>query len=157
MFQISEKQYILTALGARAKQKSWFDVDSLFNSKNWLGYTKKRSPIGFHRVVDILHKNNAPVSVLHPDCCWNLLICSALYSALTLPTQAGFPFIASQFISTPTNIYIYFFILRLKWALTSWMTNPATDIKAAIGFFLDWVFGSCWTQLCIHWHYIQSQ
>ncbi|KAK1795911.1 hypothetical protein P4O66_009016 [Electrophorus voltai] len=63
-FRISEKQYILTALGARAKLKSWFDVDSLFNTKNWLGYTKKRSPIGFHRVVDILQKNNAPVQVL---------------------------------------------------------------------------------------------
>uniref|UniRef100_A0A8C2ANP0 Spermatogenesis-defective protein 39 homolog n=1 Tax=Cyprinus carpio TaxID=7962 RepID=A0A8C2ANP0_CYPCA len=63
-FRISEKQYILTALGARAKLKSWFDVDSLFNTKNWLGYTKKKSPIGFHRVVDILHKNSAPVQVL---------------------------------------------------------------------------------------------
>nr|XP_055041910.1 spermatogenesis-defective protein 39 homolog isoform X1 [Misgurnus anguillicaudatus] len=63
-FRISEKQYILTALGARAKLKLWFDVDSLFNTKNWLGYTKKKSPIGFHRVVDILQKNNAPISVL---------------------------------------------------------------------------------------------
>uniref|UniRef100_A0A671QWJ2 Spermatogenesis-defective protein 39 homolog n=1 Tax=Sinocyclocheilus anshuiensis TaxID=1608454 RepID=A0A671QWJ2_9TELE len=63
-FRISEKQYILMALGARAKLKSWFDVDSLFNTKNWLGYTKKRSPIGFHRVVDILQKNSAPVNVL---------------------------------------------------------------------------------------------
>ncbi|XP_039526036.1 spermatogenesis-defective protein 39 homolog isoform X1 [Pimephales promelas] len=63
-FRISEKQYILRALGARAKLKSWFDVDSLFNTKNWLGYTKKRSPIGFHRVVDILQKNSAPVQVL---------------------------------------------------------------------------------------------
>ncbi|KAL2082254.1 hypothetical protein ACEWY4_022072 [Coilia grayii] len=68
-FKISEKQYILTALGARAKLKSWFDVDSLFNSKNWLGYTKKRSPIGFHRVVDILHKNSAPVQVLQEYLC----------------------------------------------------------------------------------------
>ncbi|XP_066532904.1 spermatogenesis-defective protein 39 homolog [Hoplias malabaricus] len=63
-FRISEKQYILTALGARAKLKSWFDVDNLFKTKNWLGYIKKRSPIGFHRVVDILQKNNAPVQVL---------------------------------------------------------------------------------------------
>ncbi|KAG5857679.1 spermatogenesis-defective protein 39 homolog [Anguilla anguilla] len=63
-FKISEKQYFLTALGARAKLKAWFDVDSLFTTKNWLGYTKKRSPIGFHRVVDILQKNNAPVQVL---------------------------------------------------------------------------------------------
>ncbi|XP_055041911.2 spermatogenesis-defective protein 39 homolog isoform X2 [Misgurnus anguillicaudatus] len=64
IIEISEKQYILTALGARAKLKLWFDVDSLFNTKNWLGYTKKKSPIGFHRVVDILQKNNAPISVL---------------------------------------------------------------------------------------------
>ena len=63
--QISEKQYLLTALGARAKLKQWFDVDALFTSKNWLGYTKKKSPVGFHRVVDILQKNNAPVSVGH--------------------------------------------------------------------------------------------
>ncbi|XP_036398415.1 spermatogenesis-defective protein 39 homolog [Megalops cyprinoides] len=63
-FKIAEKQYFLTALGARAKLKAWFDVDSLFTTKNWLGYTKKRSPIGFHRVVDILQKNNAPVQVL---------------------------------------------------------------------------------------------
>uniref|UniRef100_A0A8C6EXD9 Spermatogenesis-defective protein 39 homolog n=1 Tax=Marmota marmota marmota TaxID=9994 RepID=A0A8C6EXD9_MARMA len=32
--------------------------------KNWLGYTKKRAPIGFHRVVEILHKNSAPVQIL---------------------------------------------------------------------------------------------
>ncbi|XP_041327754.1 spermatogenesis-defective protein 39 homolog isoform X2 [Pyrgilauda ruficollis] len=32
--------------------------------KNWLGYTKKKAPIGFHRVVEILQRNNAPVQVL---------------------------------------------------------------------------------------------
>ncbi|KAL0967571.1 hypothetical protein UPYG_G00253910 [Umbra pygmaea] len=63
-FRLSDKQFLLTCLGARAKLKAWFDVDALFTSKNWLGYTKKRSPIGFHRIVDILHKNNAPVQVL---------------------------------------------------------------------------------------------
>uniref|UniRef100_A0A3P8XNT9 Spermatogenesis-defective protein 39 homolog n=1 Tax=Esox lucius TaxID=8010 RepID=A0A3P8XNT9_ESOLU len=63
-FRISDKQFLLTCLGARAKLKAWFDVDALFTTKNWLGYTKKRSPIGFHRIVDILHKNNAPVQVL---------------------------------------------------------------------------------------------
>uniref|UniRef100_A0A669PIR3 Spermatogenesis-defective protein 39 homolog n=1 Tax=Phasianus colchicus TaxID=9054 RepID=A0A669PIR3_PHACC len=31
---------------------------------NWLGYTKKKAPIGFHRVVEILQRNNAPVQVL---------------------------------------------------------------------------------------------
>uniref|UniRef100_A0A2K6F417 Spermatogenesis-defective protein 39 homolog n=1 Tax=Propithecus coquereli TaxID=379532 RepID=A0A2K6F417_PROCO len=58
-FKIPHKQYILTALAA-----PWNDVDALFTTKNWLGYTKKRAPIGFHRVVEILHKNSAPVQIL---------------------------------------------------------------------------------------------
>ncbi|KAM4690803.1 spermatogenesis-defective protein 39 homolog [Rhinophrynus dorsalis] len=63
-FKIPEKLYILTALAARAKLRAWHDVDALFTTKNWLGYTKKRSPVGFHRVVEILHKNGAPVQIL---------------------------------------------------------------------------------------------
>ncbi|NP_001387268.1 spermatogenesis-defective protein 39 homolog isoform 11 [Homo sapiens] len=63
-FKIPDKQYVLTALAARAKLRAWNDVDALFTTKNWLGYTKKRAPIGFHRVVEILHKNNAPVQIL---------------------------------------------------------------------------------------------
>ncbi|XP_029453521.1 spermatogenesis-defective protein 39 homolog [Rhinatrema bivittatum] len=64
IFKIPEKQYVLTALAARAKLRAWHDVDALFTTKNWLGYTKKKAPIGFHRVVEILHKNSAPVQVL---------------------------------------------------------------------------------------------
>ncbi|XP_030069954.1 spermatogenesis-defective protein 39 homolog [Microcaecilia unicolor] len=63
-FRIPEKQYVLTALAARAKLRAWHDVDALFTTKNWLGYTKKKAPIGFHRVVEILNKNSAPVQVL---------------------------------------------------------------------------------------------
>ncbi|CAL8315570.1 unnamed protein product [Merluccius merluccius] len=63
-FKLAEKQYFLTALGARAKLKAWTDVDSLFTTRNWLGFTKKKSPVAFQRVLDILHKNNAPVQVL---------------------------------------------------------------------------------------------
>ncbi|KAF3830973.1 hypothetical protein GH733_002211, partial [Mirounga leonina] len=62
--EIPDKQYVLTALAARAKLRAWHDVDALFTTKNWLGYTKKRAPIGFHRVVEILHKNSAPVQIL---------------------------------------------------------------------------------------------
>uniref|UniRef100_A0A2K5S5S8 Spermatogenesis-defective protein 39 homolog n=1 Tax=Cebus imitator TaxID=2715852 RepID=A0A2K5S5S8_CEBIM len=62
--RLLDKQYVLTALAARAKLRAWNDVDALFTTKNWLGYTKKRAPIGFHRVVEILHKNNAPVQIL---------------------------------------------------------------------------------------------
>ncbi|EPY81322.1 spermatogenesis-defective protein 39 isoform 1-like protein [Camelus ferus] len=63
-FKIPDKQYVLTALAARAKLRAWHDVDALFTTKNWLGYTKKRAPVGFHRVVEILHKNSAPVQIL---------------------------------------------------------------------------------------------
>lgn len=41
-----------------------------FLCQNWLGYTKKRAPIGFHRVVEILHRNNAPVQVRAPEENW---------------------------------------------------------------------------------------
>ncbi|XP_040920801.1 spermatogenesis-defective protein 39 homolog isoform X2 [Toxotes jaculatrix] len=63
-FKIAEKQYFVTALAARAKLKAWADVDTLFTSRNWLGFTRKKSPLSFHRVVDILQKNSAPVQVL---------------------------------------------------------------------------------------------
>ncbi|KAL6095421.1 vipas39 [Pungitius sinensis] len=63
-FKISEKQYFVTALAARAKLKAWSDVDALFTSRNWLGFTRKKSPLSFQRVVDILQKNSAPTEVL---------------------------------------------------------------------------------------------
>ncbi|KAM5129889.1 spermatogenesis-defective protein 39 homolog isoform 2-T3 [Mantella aurantiaca] len=63
-FKIPDKLYILTALAARAKLRAWNDIDALFTTKNWLGYTKKKAPVGFHRVVEILHKNGAPVQIL---------------------------------------------------------------------------------------------
>lgn len=63
-FKLSEKQYFVTALAARAKLKAWLDVDALFTSRNWLGFTKKKSPLSFQRVVDILQKNSAPTQVL---------------------------------------------------------------------------------------------
>ncbi|XP_053192605.1 spermatogenesis-defective protein 39 homolog [Scomber japonicus] len=63
-FRISEKQFFVTALAARAKLKAWTDVDALFSSRNWLGFTRKKSPLSFQRVVDILNKNSAPTQVL---------------------------------------------------------------------------------------------
>lgn len=63
-FKISEKQFFTTALAARAKLKAWADVDALFSSRNWLGFAKKKSPLSFQRVVDILQKNSAPTHVL---------------------------------------------------------------------------------------------
>uniref|UniRef100_A0A3P9HPH5 Spermatogenesis-defective protein 39 homolog n=1 Tax=Oryzias latipes TaxID=8090 RepID=A0A3P9HPH5_ORYLA len=63
-FKISEKQYFVTALAARAKLKAWSDVDALFTGRNWLGFTRKKSPLSFHRVVDVLQRNSAPTQVL---------------------------------------------------------------------------------------------
>lgn len=53
----------MTALAARAKMKAWPDVDALFTSRNWLGFTRKKSPLSFQRVVDILQKNSVPTQV----------------------------------------------------------------------------------------------
>ncbi|XP_034055123.1 spermatogenesis-defective protein 39 homolog isoform X2 [Gymnodraco acuticeps] len=33
-------------------------------ARNWLGFTKKKSPLSFQRVVDVLQKNSAPTQVL---------------------------------------------------------------------------------------------
>ncbi|XP_028996666.1 spermatogenesis-defective protein 39 homolog [Betta splendens] len=63
-FKISEMQYFVTTLAARAKLKAWSDVGALFTSRNWLGFTRKKSPLSFQRVVDILQKNSAPTQVL---------------------------------------------------------------------------------------------
>lgn len=63
-FKLSEKQYFVTALAARAKLKAWLDVHALFSSRNWLGFTRKKAPISFQRVVDILQRNSAPSQVL---------------------------------------------------------------------------------------------
>uniref|UniRef100_A0A8C6SZP3 Spermatogenesis-defective protein 39 homolog n=1 Tax=Neogobius melanostomus TaxID=47308 RepID=A0A8C6SZP3_9GOBI len=63
-FKVSEKQFFTSALSALSKLKSWSEVDSLFSSKSWLGFSRKKSPLSYGRVVDILHKNSAPSSVL---------------------------------------------------------------------------------------------
>ncbi|XP_028296533.1 spermatogenesis-defective protein 39 homolog [Gouania willdenowi] len=63
-FRVSEKQFFITALAARSKLGAWLDVDTMFTNRKWFGFTKKKSPIGFHRVVDILHRSSAPSQVL---------------------------------------------------------------------------------------------
>lgn len=61
--QVTEKQYFMTALATRAEMKAWSDVDALFTSRKWLGLTRKKPPLSFQRVVDILQKNSAPTQV----------------------------------------------------------------------------------------------
>lgn len=63
---------LLTALSLSSPPSGNFAWDVPFEKmsaefglwfQNWLGYTKKRAPIGFHRVVEILQRNSAPVQV----------------------------------------------------------------------------------------------
>ncbi|XP_077595030.1 spermatogenesis-defective protein 39 homolog [Stigmatopora nigra] len=63
-FKISEKQFLVTALSALAKRKSWSHVDALFTRRSWLGFTRKKSPLAFRKVVEVLHRNGAPAPVL---------------------------------------------------------------------------------------------
>ncbi|KAM8847418.1 spermatogenesis-defective protein 39 homolog isoform 1-T1 [Synchiropus picturatus] len=63
-FKLSEKQHLVTALAARARQKAWSDVEAMLSPRKLFGFTRRKCPIGFHRVVDILHKNSAPAQML---------------------------------------------------------------------------------------------
>ncbi|XP_077442893.1 spermatogenesis-defective protein 39 homolog isoform X2 [Stigmatopora argus] len=63
-FKISDKQFLVTALSALAKRKSWSHVDALFTRRSWLGFTRKKSPLSFRKVVEVLHRNGAPSHVL---------------------------------------------------------------------------------------------
>ncbi|KAK7921807.1 hypothetical protein WMY93_008709 [Mugilogobius chulae] len=63
-FKISEKQFFITSLSALSKARRWTELDSLFQSRSWLGFSRKKSPLSFSRVVDVLHKNSAPSHVL---------------------------------------------------------------------------------------------
>ncbi|XP_071080545.1 spermatogenesis-defective protein 39 homolog [Haliotis cracherodii] len=61
---ISDKQFLHCALGARAKMRRWKDIEVLLTAKGWFGGTKLKAVIGFDKVSEILHKNKAPHDVL---------------------------------------------------------------------------------------------
>ncbi|CAL9706574.1 unnamed protein product [Knipowitschia caucasica] len=65
-FKLSEQQLFITSLSALSKRRLWSEVDSLFSSRSFFGFGRKKSPLSFSRVVDILHKNSAPSQVLSP-------------------------------------------------------------------------------------------
>uniref|UniRef100_A0A8C4N8X2 Spermatogenesis-defective protein 39 homolog n=1 Tax=Eptatretus burgeri TaxID=7764 RepID=A0A8C4N8X2_EPTBU len=65
VFKISNKQYLWTALAARSQLHMWEDVNALLTSKGWFGGTKKKALIGFHRVVEIVSKSNAPFTMVN--------------------------------------------------------------------------------------------
>ncbi|XP_052768108.1 spermatogenesis-defective protein 39 homolog [Mya arenaria] len=62
--QLTEKQFVWTAMRARASLHKWQDIDALFTTKGWFGGTKMKSVIGFHPVTSTLHRNGAPPEVL---------------------------------------------------------------------------------------------
>ncbi|KAL8586877.1 hypothetical protein ACOMHN_050982 [Nucella lapillus] len=61
---IPERQYLWTALSARAKARGWTDIEQLLTAKGWFGGKKMKAAIGFDKVVDILHKFQAPMEIL---------------------------------------------------------------------------------------------
>ncbi|XP_076463825.1 spermatogenesis-defective protein 39 homolog isoform X2 [Babylonia areolata] len=61
---VPERQYIWTALSARAKARGWTDIEQLLTAKGWFGGKKMKAAIGFDKVVEILHKFQAPVDIL---------------------------------------------------------------------------------------------
>ena len=62
--QLTDKQYVWTALSARARLKQWNGVDELLTTKGWFGGTKARAVIGFDCVCQILNQCRAPLEVL---------------------------------------------------------------------------------------------
>ncbi|XP_035826310.1 spermatogenesis-defective protein 39 homolog isoform X2 [Aplysia californica] len=62
--QISDKQYLWTAISARAKVRHWKDIEIMLTTKGWFGGTKMKSVIGFDKIVNILHRNSAPPEIL---------------------------------------------------------------------------------------------
>nr|XP_022329089.1 spermatogenesis-defective protein 39 homolog isoform X1 [Crassostrea virginica] len=62
--QLSDKQYMWTALSARSRLKHWTGIEELLTAKGWFGSTKNVSVIGFDKVCEILHRTSAPNDVL---------------------------------------------------------------------------------------------
>ncbi|XP_046847495.1 spermatogenesis-defective protein 39 homolog isoform X2 [Xenia sp. Carnegie-2017] len=63
-FKLTDKQFEWTMVAARAELKKWADLDMLFTSKSWYGSNKQKSSLGFHKVVGILEKSNAPRDII---------------------------------------------------------------------------------------------
>lgn len=60
LFNLTEKQYMWTALTALTQIRHWREIESLFQSKSWLGKAKLRCCIGFDRAVEVLVTMKAP-------------------------------------------------------------------------------------------------
>uniref|UniRef100_A0A3P8VAA5 Spermatogenesis-defective protein 39 homolog n=1 Tax=Cynoglossus semilaevis TaxID=244447 RepID=A0A3P8VAA5_CYNSE len=78
-FRISEKQFFVTALAARAKLKAWSDVDALFFSRNWLGPNRKKTtnsapPKVLQDYVGLVDDAQLRLSLAHKHKCHDIVI-----------------------------------------------------------------------------------
>lgn len=62
--ELPERQYVWTAVSARAKARGWTDIEQLLTAKGWFGGKKMKAAIGFEKVVEILHRFQAPPEIL---------------------------------------------------------------------------------------------
>lgn len=63
--ELPERQYLWTAISARAKARGWTDIEQLLTAKGWFGGKKMKAAIGFDKVVEILHKFQAPHEIVY--------------------------------------------------------------------------------------------
>ncbi|XP_053406050.1 spermatogenesis-defective protein 39 homolog isoform X2 [Mercenaria mercenaria] len=61
--QLTEKQYVWTAVKARSRLRKWGDIEDMCRTKGFFG-TKMRCVIGFDKVASIIYKAEAPPEVL---------------------------------------------------------------------------------------------
>lgn len=62
--QLTDKQFVWTAVSALSICQRWSDIETLFQSKSWLGGMKMKCCIGFHKAVEILAERKAPVQII---------------------------------------------------------------------------------------------
>lgn len=63
-FDLTERQFVSTALAALSMRKRWDLVDSLFQGKTWLGIRKLRVCLPFQEITRTLIKYDAPPEVV---------------------------------------------------------------------------------------------
>lgn len=62
--QLTDKQFVWTAVSALSILQRWSDIEALFQTKSWLGGMKMKCCIGFHKVVEVLAEKKAPVQII---------------------------------------------------------------------------------------------
>ncbi|XP_046616432.1 spermatogenesis-defective protein 39 homolog [Neodiprion virginianus] len=61
---VSPRQYQCVALTTRASMQAWDDIESIVLTKGWLGSKKLQTSLAIEDILQILHENQAPSSLL---------------------------------------------------------------------------------------------